>query len=405
MALFLAVAWAAAANLIAFGFGALARRAATRQDAGASYSAVRKLIKLSSIVNLFVATAAAVGVAFLVVPTTSFSARLIAAGLAFMAGAVAGEWLIGHRMYRPYETVRPDQLTSRAFRFRLIATALSIALPIGVTMILIGSIGDLAHTDVGQRGSTANAIAFVLALMLWVVQWSAIKLVLLPGRPADFPMPDWEEDVKRLAERMGTRLTDLLILRTGRSRIAGAYALGGGRIAITDDLLAALSKEEFMAVMAHELKHFTQRRKTTLFACAFVVGAGGAAALSVWAASAGVIPMLAATSIATLSALVPLWRLTKLRALHEDEADLAAIEQIGAMPLMCALAKTYAVNGRLGDSTTGSIHRGLRNRLSLLAARGRIPASAVADAVSSGETFDLAGAQVSFSSQWKGTSP
>ena len=397
MGFLLAAAWAAAAAVNGRLSGRIALDSASNQPPAHAPVSVRATLRLASLINLALATAAAVSFGFLVASEFSAGIRVIIGGVAFMGAATAGEWFLARQTFEAYNRLRPGQLTYGDYKVRLMATAMSVALPLGVSAILVGSLIDLVSGGAWNLDRLANLAVFLFAIALWSLQWSAIRLVLLPGKPAEFPMSDWELDAKTLALNMNTRLNDLLILRTGKSRIAGAFALGGGRIAITDDLLAVLSHDEFLAVMAHELRHFTQRKRTVRVAASIALIAGVIGAIAAWLVAAESIAPFLAIGIATAVAALSSVPLVRIRRKNEDDADAAAVETIGADQLMSAIAKTYAVNGRLNESGSGTIHRGLHDRLSNIATLGNLGEDSVVRAIRAGSAVARTTSQVSFS--------
>lgn len=397
MGFLLAAAWAAAAAVNGRLSGRIALDSASNQPPAQAPVSVRATLRLASLINLALATAAAVSFGFLVASEFSAGIRVIIGGVAFMGAATAGEWFLARQTFEAYNRLRPGQLTYGDYKVRLMATAMSVALPLGVSAILVGSLIDLVSGGAWNLDRLANLAVFLFAIALWSLQWSAIRLVLLPGKPAEFPMSDWELDAKTLALNMNTRLNDLLILRTGKSRIAGAFALGGGRIAITDDLLAVLSHDEFLAVMAHELRHFTQRKRTVRVAASIALIAGVIGAIAAWLVAAESIAPFLAIGIATAVAALSSVPLVRIRRKNEDDADAAAVETIGADQLMSAIAKTYAVNGRLNESGSGTIHRGLHDRLLNIATLGNLGEDSVVRAIRSGSAVARTTSQVSFS--------
>ncbi|MCW5945470.1 MAG: M48 family metalloprotease [Fimbriimonadales bacterium] len=397
MGFLLAAALAAAAAVNGRLSGRIALDSASNQPPAQAPVSVRATLRLASLINLALATAAAVSFGFLVASEFSAGIRVIIGGVAFMGAATAGEWFLARQTFEAYNRLRPGQLTYGDYKVRLMATAMSVALPLGVSAILVGSLIDLVSGGAWNLDRLANLAVFLFAIALWSLQWSAIRLVLLPGKPAEFPMSDWELDAKTLALNMNTRLNDLLILRTGKSRIAGAFALGGGRIAITDDLLAVLSHDEFLAVMAHELRHFTQRKRTVRVAASIALIAGVIGAIAAWLVAAGSIAPFLAIGIATAVAALSSVPLVRIRRKNEDDADAAAVETIGADQLMSAIAKTYAVNGRLNESGSGTIHRGLHDRLLNIATLGNLGEDSVVRAIRAGSAVARTTSQVSFS--------
>ena len=58
-----------------------------------------------------------------------------------------------------------------------------------------------------------------------------------------------------LAQRAGVRLRELYVVPMRRERMANAFAVHGGAVILTDELLDRMSKREVDAVLAHEITH------------------------------------------------------------------------------------------------------------------------------------------------------
>lgn len=171
-------------------------------------------------------------------------------------------------------------------------------------------------------------------------------------------------EAKRLGNELGVQAREILVLDGTRIRTANAYALSGGRIALTDYLIAALTERELYAVLAHEMAHLAQRRRL----------------VRVWA-------LLTGAGIATMLVSVPFWeRLPRwgllallcalaggmfapmlyLRRRHEREADAFAVSQYGVEPLECALHKLAQLNPRDNHGAEDALHLSLHERLTHL---------------------------------------
>ena len=70
---------------------------------------------------------------------------------------------------------------------------------------------------------------------------------------------EFAERVNALARKAGVPLKRIYILRNRLPRESNAFAMSGGRVAITESLLRGLNKREVDAVMAHELGHLKGR--------------------------------------------------------------------------------------------------------------------------------------------------
>lgn len=247
---------------------------------------------------------------------------------------------------------------------------LLLTAPPGLSLAMIG-IGAHLATSLDELLLWQEAcffLALVLIGTLFVATWRVLKELRIPGRLIPFTNPAREADVRALARSIGSPLHALKVCRTRSGRIAGAYSLGGGDVAITDGMLAALTREEFLSVMAHELRHLTQTREivrilslgfvTTLF-LGFAVGTSIS-----WLGVSELAPITGGLTVLALAVCFRILVDTKRR--HEDEADETASNAVGAYPLMTALAKAAIING--ADPTVASVrYRSLRARLERLA--------------------------------------
>lgn len=203
----------------------------------------------------------------------------------------------------------------------------------------------------------ASAMGLTALLMTLGIHRSAAPL---PVRTVSL-VPSLFAEAKRLGDELGVQVREILVLDGTRTRTANAYALSGGRIALTDYLIAALSERELYAVLAHEIAHLAQRRRL----------------VRIWM-------LLTSAGIATMLVSVPFWgRLPRwgllallcalaggmfapmlyLRRRHEREADAFAVSQYGVEPLESALRKLAQLNLRDTHRTGDALHPSLRERL------------------------------------------
>ncbi len=274
-------------------------------------------------------------------------------GAAFAVSSLSAQLLCAKALYRPFTIIRAN-ISPNDFSDRLMASAFFSTFPIALSAFLIG-IAQLAY----ETHLAIGYIALGLTAGSWVYQWSALRVLILPGRSVPFLSKAWEDDARALAKEMGVPLSELLLIQT-RTRSAGAFALGMGRVAITDYLLSVLDHDEFLAIIAHELQHFKQRKRTILFAFGQIILVGSLGGLLAFAVQTKVLNSVAALAAAGVLAAMCFVPLMKLRARNEDEADQVAAMEVGAMPLMRALAKAHALNG---DGQGGAVHRSLESRL------------------------------------------
>lgn len=295
-------------------------------------------------------------------------------------------------LYIPFVAIRGDEWPRSTFIFRMTINVWSLCLPLGLTIMLIG-----AGINLSTKSASMDTLIILLGtVFLWIIQWSVLRALTLPGRLVEFPKREWESQAIALSKTLGTKLNDLMMLQTGKARVAGAFALGGGKVAMTDYLLSALNEQEFMAVMAHELQHFNQRRETFILIGKLTLLCALIGAIVAFLAWQKFLPVPFAGAAAVFISIASIRPIQKLKQGHEDDADDAAIREIGAMPLMIAIAKTYALNGRLHDRGRGTVHRALRERLARIASIGELSADTVEVALVEARSLVPENRQVSF---------
>src|SRR4029450_10319728 len=74
-----------------------------------------------------------------------------------------------------------------------------------------------------------------------------------------------------LAKRAGVRLRELYVMPMRRERMAKAFAVNGGLVMVTDELLDRMTCREVDAVLAHEISHLEHHHPMMM-----VAGAGAA---------------------------------------------------------------------------------------------------------------------------------
>jgi Zn-dependent protease with chaperone function len=330
-----------------------------------SWKRFRKTIKRASLANLFFAgmmPGAAVALAL----SDDRGIQFILAGVTFFVCSAWFQWVLGAVTYPNLRRIGIITWDRSAYQFRLLMSQISLALPIAISAMVAGAVHSVVYQYPG-RNLQIEYVVLLLCCLLWIVQWPAVRAASLPGTPANFPCEQLKRLAVDLAKSMGTELRDILLLRTSKAPFAGAFALGGHRIAITDHLLSALDDSQFLAVVAHESAHFGQRTKGIF-----------AVAISMLAIAASIVPLSLLIEADTLGrsvgtalflavvflAILPL---VKLKQRNEDEADLLAAKYTSPIAVMEAIAITYALNHRLHDKQGTMVHKPLASRLSNIA--------------------------------------
>ena len=248
-----------------------------------------------------------------------------------------------------------------AVRLRSVGDALAPLLVGGLAALTAHYTLSGAYRQEGGWGALAASAMGLTTLLLGLS---------LTRRPTPLPVravsvaPSLLAEAQRLGSELGVPVREVLILDGARTRTANAYALSGGRIALTDALLAALTEPELHAVLAHEVAHLAQRRRLvrlwatlTLAGVALTLaGAPLGERLPRW----GLLALLIALSLGMLAPM--LW----LRRRHEREADAFAVSQYGAEPLINALHKLAALHPRDAQRASDALHPSLHERLQRL---------------------------------------
>jgi len=329
----------------------------------------RLLRRLKRLLWLSIGLKAGIGVA---APMIGWEVSSSLAMIALITGAalVFGEfWVIFGWVY-PIEKVQRSLTASRSdylrMRLRLVWEALAPFLAVGLGALAFGNI----HSGTDRTGGlwgilSTGAIALGAGLI-------AIALI---RRPTPLPVRSVPVEAHLLAEaqRMGRELgvtvREILVLDGMRLRNANAFALSGGRIAITDYLLASLTELETLAVLAHEVAHLAQRRRL----------------IGVWARLLSV-ALGTAIPCALLWEHLPPWGIwiwvwvlglgmtlpiLRLRQRHEHEADAFAVSQFGVEPLESALRKIATIHQRSSHTQSSAVHPALATRLQRLRRHAR----------------------------------
>ena len=293
------------------------------------------------------------------------AAPLAALGLLLSSGQTLLEFgAIFWRLYPRERAERRLAATQReylAVRLRPVLDALMPLLAVGLAGLTAHYTLSGAHRDWGGWGMlTAGAMGLCALLMGLGITRRAAPLPIRTVSVA----PSLLAEAKRLGDELGVQAREILVLDGTCTRTANAFALSGGRIALTDYLLAALTEQELHAVLAHEMAHLAQRRRLVRL-WALLMGAGVALTLAsapLWERLPrwGLLALLIALALGMLAPM--LW----LRRRHELEADAFAVSQYGAEPLASALRKLAALHPRESRRSGDALHPSLQERLERL---------------------------------------
>jgi len=295
----------------------------------------------------------------------SMEPPLAALGLILSGGQTLLEFMaIFWRLYPRERTERRLTASRReylAMRLRLVWDALTPLLTVGLAGLTVHYTLSEAYRNWGSWDALSASAMGLCALLIGLG---------MTRRPAPLPIrtvslaPSLLAEAQRLGNELGVQVREILVLDGARTRTANAYALSGGRIALTDYLLAVLTERELHAVLAHEIAHIAQRRRLVRL-WALLTGAGVGLTL-VSAPSIerlprwGIVALLLALALGMLAPM--LW----LRRRHELEADAFTVSQYGAEPLASALRKLAALYPRDTYRASDALHRSLHERLQRL---------------------------------------
>lgn len=280
-------------------------------------------------------------------------------GFALMLGEFM---LLFWRLY-PLERARRGLTLSRSEYLRLrVGLVFETAAPAVAAGLLALSAIDVLHGKPGESGGERLLIGImgVVGVALGVLYTR--RGLMLPVRSLSIAQ-HLQDEVQRMGRELGVQVRELLVLDGTRARMANAFALGNGRIAITDYLLANLNERETLAVLAHEVAHLAQRQRLWRL---WLLELGAAVGLLV-----GLAPLwqrLPAWSHLLLMAALTAGMATPmvwLRRWHELQADTFAASQCGADAMKSALLKVAALRG-ISSEGVARVHPSLQQRLAHL---------------------------------------
>ena len=295
----------------------------------------------------------------------SMNPPLAALGLILSSGQTLLEFVaIFWRLY-PRERAERGLTAPRreylAVRLRLVWDALTPLLAVGLAGLTVHYTLSGASRDWGGWGALAASAMGLCALLMGLGMTRCPAP--LPTRAVSLA-PSLLAEAQRLGNELGVQVRELLVLDGAHTRTANAFALSGGRIALTDYLLAALTERELYAVLAHEIAHLAQRQRLIrLWTLLTGVGVGlTLASAPLWERLPrwGLLMLLLALALGVLAPLI------RLRRQHELEADAYAVSQYGAEPLASALRKLAAVHPRDTHRASDALHLSLQERLQRL---------------------------------------
>jgi hypothetical protein len=269
------------------------------------------------------------------------------------------------------------RMTREEFARLFVSRVAALCAPAGLALCLVGAGGMVLSMGLPTEQLLAGLGALGCLVWLWLELWTHLAHMGVPGRLAPFPMPDWKRDVIRLGAGEGLLVQDVLLARTKRHTLAGAFCLPGCRLVVTDALLAALSHSEFLAVMAHELAHIRHRAPVMLvLIVGFMTTLGLGLALQMGFGASSVSGWWCVLACGMVGAAF-FRQVVRTKQQQEDEADDWAVRLVGAEPLMAALVKAHLLNRSETLDKRTTRYRSLRDRLDRIAANGGLTGAAI----------------------------
>ncbi len=266
------------------------------------------------------------------------------------------------------------------FLKRNIGGSAAILIPLGIALVGAGMF------EYGWQVGMGSMLAAYLAYR--IISWQAWRWSYTEMRAVDGG--EFAERVNALARKAGVPLKRIYILRNRLPRESNAFAMSGGRVAITESLLRGLNKREVDAVMAHELGHLKGRHvgaQTGLYWIFFLL-AGPAvdfiariAGLPDWTRTLPIAPLLFTLGMSYMS------------KRHEFSAD-ARVAEITGDPeaKISALARLARLTNSPLDwgGIQGSIlsHPSMKARVLSIARRSGLPESRALELLENPDLLD-----------------
>lgn len=300
--------------------------------------------------------------------------RLVLFGMGLGLAPMTSQFVVGKSLYANARCNFATRWSRKEFLRLFGSQAVMLTTPPGLALAMLG-LGIYAYTSNLHLAQQLPVLVALLVLMwIWFLVWTGLKQTLIPGQIVMFPNQSWKAELFGLSERMGAGLKTCFLAQTTARKTAGAFCLGGGRVGITDTLLSALTLQEFLAVMAHELQHLSHAAQTfrvLLLGMTTTLGAG-LIAMKVGSSLNDQVQLLLGLSLMLLAAAASAKLLLNLKRRHEDEADEAAVAYVGPRPMMEALSKVYYLNG-VNELTKGTArYRSPISRLERIAHLGHL---------------------------------
>jgi Zn-dependent protease with chaperone function len=352
-----------------------------------AWQLLRKQLKIVTLLNIVLCVFFSITfVSFL--QNISESTRFFIGGAVLLICVMFSQMMNSRMLLNTINHVSKEKWEFEFVFRKMLSLSWMFSLPIATTAMLMGGLLWMMNPSISSQELVYRFFVFIALVLFFVWHWELFQEFSLPGRLGDFPKNDWKLEAFALAKKMGAPLKELLMIRTGSITAAGAFALSGSRVAITDDLVASLKEREFLAVLAHEFQHLKQKKKLIQ---SFLILMIPFLVLSVFIAylwSINTLPSSVSIVFVIFLSLLLLKMMKKQKSINEDEADDAAIKSIDSLAYMRALAKIYAINGKLQDKQCSGIYRGLNQRLERIRQSSNLNENTIQVAISDAVMFD-----------------
>ena len=241
-----------------------------------------------------------------------------------------------------------------------------------LVMTLLPVVGLLAAGAALSAGRLRAAVIYAFGGVLGALWFASVQAGWLGLKPEAATAGPLRDRLFELAAAAKVRVKQVYVISSARMKSANAFAVRGGNVILTAQLLEELSRRQVDAVVAHELAHLRHRHPQKLglaFAVPFVI-------VQIFAWS--VLPPQAMAPAFALGGILGWMSLRGWSRRFEYQADRGAIELTNdAAALIQALVRIAALNATPLDWGRRQewllTHPSVRRRARALAAAGHLP--------------------------------
>jgi len=157
--------------------------------------------------------------------------------------------------WRAHSRITGMELTRRQLTAQTGWMLAAILIPATLTFTALNSFGG---------GNYRNAVLLLFVTFVALILLAAKARQASGVKPQAITRGELRDRVFDLAERAGVQLRQLMLLPSGKHKMANAFAVGLREVMISERLLETLSKREVDAVLAHELAHLKHKHALTI---------------------------------------------------------------------------------------------------------------------------------------------